>query len=1338
MADHRNSRRAAASVYADVFGGPPKYSPAAPFAARSDDYGDIFGGMATSCSIPFLDLPSYSDGCDEPVDYSEIFGGFGGCDVAVDYEELFGKKKEEEKKPEVPFSNGRFPKETESGRRAKDTTDILGEGAFRENNQFPANSEYSDDGSRQFNMSFHKISSRSTDEALSGTTHVTQLHAVPGYTSVIDSCPPFQQIQAENTPNVVRDAHIHNITSKRVLLTHEEQVNIAPDFPGDFTKSSGADLKIHQKQFTDRCPAPEDAPAIVRHHSRSSSNHSSSSGDVSFPDVPYVTISDISLRTQPSRVPPPSRAPPKLVNKQGQPKMKTYGSFRTDLEEVSLPRTMGNRQTHYSLGVSKSHLTNKGVKDGSPGFGDVKIDASSAAAASAAAMKEAMEQAQARLKSAKELMERKRENRQNRKRMGQHEVMKCDERPEDKTVKEVKCFTDVKAPKTLLEEEGSMKELSFDERENIMRAAKAAPAEEKERYVVSSGGGREIMQGNGSKTPSVPYNLEEISGEWKMGKEFYELVKSEHNSIIVKEVYKQQAVEKNQKIANKVRQEELSCEFEMNGKSQKVEETSDRKENDESFTFGNMAFYEKIREIPNIILKACTGKENVSKLQEVHDSLQMENEKKLEAVQGAHVSEHELERINSIEGAVQGDYESQEAKKSAEFSCKSFEFDGVNGEEKETVLEAAEEPCGCLSNEKELEESSVSCVTLETEKRQNKVGGAGVQARNENETERTSQSCMLEVLEQLKAVDEANHCESHQEAKRDSESEYSHDKDGYKFEDTTSTLEEKSQGLNRVEEAGICLQNQVVEETNQYEAEDLEKFESVQGMLRQREYEKTTNSTEEAGMQDSEEKKTREADEKQQKAAQALLEQQNCEEAIIFEEGPKERETEKVGEVLMSSDFVEVHKRSDAARDIGQSAVDKEPEDVQQTSLLEKKVNVQNSVNYDTESPPVSSQSSSQDNNESCQVNSQSSAQDGTENCHNVSTENAIPDMHKQEKREHVKRFEKGEEQEKEQARNLEEEREREREREREKDRLAVERATREAHERAFAEARERAERIAVGRITAEARQRALAEAQEKAEKASAEALERSLAEKAAKEAKLRAERAAVERATAEARERAVERALAEKAASDARKRAGRLNAISRDSRVTDGENRETKQKPSFAGMQNVQYDARFQSASSSSSLKNTDSYIDGEVDSPLRCKARLERHQRTVERAAKALAEKNMRDILAQREQAERNRLAETLDAEVRRWSTGKEGNLRALLSTLQYILGPESGWQPVPLTDVITAVAVKKAYRKATLCVHPDKLQQRGSNIQQKYICEKVFDLLKEAWNRFNSEER
>lgn len=59
--------------------------------------------------------------------------------------------------------------------------------------------------------------------------------------------------------------------------------------------------------------------------------------------------------------------------------------------------------------------------------------------------------------------------------------------------------------------------------------------------------------------------------------------------------------------------------------------------------------------------------------------------------------------------------------------------------------------------------------------------------------------------------------------------------------------------------------------------------------------------------------------------------------------------------------------------------------------------------------------------------------------------------------------------------------------------------------------------------------------------------------------------------------------------------------------------------------------------------------------------------------------------------------------------------------------VLWPECGWQPVSLTDLITAAAVKKVYRKATLCIHPDKVQQKGATLQQKYIAEKVFDLLK-----------
>ena len=84
------------SAYADVFGGPPRF--AAPYATRLDDYAEIFGDLASTCSIPFLDIPPAVDGCDRGAgfDYSEVFGGLDFGEFAAPYEELFMAPKREE------------------------------------------------------------------------------------------------------------------------------------------------------------------------------------------------------------------------------------------------------------------------------------------------------------------------------------------------------------------------------------------------------------------------------------------------------------------------------------------------------------------------------------------------------------------------------------------------------------------------------------------------------------------------------------------------------------------------------------------------------------------------------------------------------------------------------------------------------------------------------------------------------------------------------------------------------------------------------------------------------------------------------------------------------------------------------------------------------------------------------------------------------------------------------------------------------------------------------------------------------------------------------------------
>ncbi|XP_050368796.1 auxilin-like protein 1 [Argentina anserina] len=96
-----------------------------------------------------------------------------------------------------------------------------------------------------------------------------------------------------------------------------------------------------------------------------------------------------------------------------------------------------------------------------------------------------------------------------------------------------------------------------------------------------------------------------------------------------------------------------------------------------------------------------------------------------------------------------------------------------------------------------------------------------------------------------------------------------------------------------------------------------------------------------------------------------------------------------------------------------------------------------------------------------------------------------------------------------------------------------------------------------------------------------------------------------------------------------------------------------------------------------------------------------------------------------------------ELLDEDVRLWSAGKESNIRMLLSTLHQILWPNSGWYATPLTSLIESSQVKKAYQKARLCLHPDKLQQRSATPAQKYVAEKAFCILQDAWSLFISQD-
>ncbi|OMO75168.1 hypothetical protein COLO4_26278 [Corchorus olitorius] len=1197
------------NMYDGVFGGGQSK-----VGSRVEDYAEIFGG-GSGASIPVLDVPELTerkfsvDVSSSKLDYSKIFGGFGDFDFAVSHEEFIAKPARDIK--------------------TKAKTRSISEGSFSYPSNIPVENQVllndqtsheSSNGVKQFKMSYNK-SIPGSQNGTNGTTHVAQLHAVPGYSCLIDE----------------------KVTPPR----HKPASSVVNETKQSNNLGEGVAEGIHKRLSSHVAPIgvnKENAESVDGLHSKSRSYGSD------FNDVLFGSY-DVGLRTPPTKV---QRA-------------------------SSMSNNIGsNKHDSMKFGVSRSHsLDCDGAGVSSPPYFDDEVDANSVAATSAAAVKKAIEEAQAKLKIAKELMQRRKEGHVTRIKPSSNGGLKAEKRKKgEDTVKENIVRQD-KAQETCEKIEASVQTSAGVWKQNMIKVGQVVPAAEDSEKIFTA---REAAGGTYAKTFRLSQadcrqedtEKKEVTKEGERGQEVMQALNEDEGGE--KEIVEKPEKYGEESVVEKALKEEVERKpDETKELCDKVEclnelksdvEFHDQKEDETKLRFSEQC--EETQEKVSGELEAC-------------DRTLKEPEKQVE--DGIEVEMQELKDIDDTETQKVAqdvdDMETDNHRLKQEENGSGLEEDVFEKEENEMVLPD-------VTIQKEFENRSEEAFEMSSELKGESKEDYGSEEGTSNGEDNEQ---ILDKMEKPTIVDVRH-----------------------------NTFDNEEESQRRLEEKGDSLEDEefMEAEENGDMFEDAYQMESA---------EEQKEAPESGGAEEMQKQADQNADEITQAREDAL---ECCEEDLKAADDANE---ENIGETMGSSNRASSCQMTPEflVNEENDSTVVGSTDDIEckETRIDSDAVEVANGMEENlafdkaglAESTSKLNEMEQQLENttEAFDFDRSSTDSDAAETSFEpkLCEQNPIESEIIRTMEKHIQEL----------AHESEEDvREAEVLLKQEENKYKFEfpdegRAIREARERAFAEARERA---AAGRKNVEARRKVKAEAEGESAKPSAEASDKTLME-----AKLKAERAAVERATAEARQRALEKALSEKGSFGSRNQAEKVSDAKQSFQSYDSRNKGST--PATGRYSN------------SSNASHSSERIDGATgESAQRCKARLERHQRTAERAAKALAEKNRRDLLAQKEQAERNRLAETLDAEVKRWSSGKQGNLRALLSTLQYILGPDSGWQPIPLTDIISTAAVKKAYRKATLCVHPDKLQQRGASIQQKYTCEKVFDLLKEAWNKFSAEER
>ena len=139
----------------------------------------------------------------------------------------------------------------------------------------------------------------------------------------------------------------------------------------------------------------------------------------------------------------------------------------------------------------------------------------------------------------------------------------------------------------------------------------------------------------------------------------------------------------------------------------------------------------------------------------------------------------------------------------------------------------------------------------------------------------------------------------------------------------------------------------------------------------------------------------------------------------------------------------------------------------------------------------------------------------------------------------------------------------------------------------------------------------------------------------------------------------------------------------------------------------------------------------------PERAALRAARHERNRQRIEQALKEKRARESAARQEQAERQMLKDLIGADIDAWQKKNQNNIRTMLANLGDVLWEGHRYKAPDMATLMQPIGVKKSYHKALVIIHPDKVSQSGGDMSQRYIADKVFDIMKVAYKDFEAKE-